>query len=121
MVSSLAPEARHRSKGNLMQPRAPRWKVLLTGEESDLNLLSTHFTAPGAKVFEEEGNFFVSSSALEPIDDSHAVTRRAEELVERMNQAMFLKGADRSEGSRWLRLHTSQVTRSIPGSPTTLR
>ena len=43
-------------------------------------------------MFEEDGNFFVSSSAFEPMDDSRVVVKHAEELVERLNQAMSLKG-----------------------------
>lgn len=78
-----------------MPPRGPRWKVPLAGEESDLKMLSAHFTAPEARVFEEEGNFFVSSSAFEPVDYSRAVVKRAEELVERLSQAMSLKGGRR--------------------------
>ena len=86
------PKQHTQSRGYLMPPRGPRWKVPLAGEESDLNLLATHFSAREARVAEEDGNFFVSASAFEPIDDGRAVVKRAAELVERLHQAMSLKG-----------------------------
>lgn len=71
-----------------MPPTTPKWKVRLAGEERDLKVLSRHFTAPEARVFGEEGNFFVSSSAFEALSDGHALVKRAEELIARMNRAM---------------------------------
>lgn len=71
-----------------MKQPDPRWKVGLRGEEKNLKLLAAHFSTPEARITEEKGNFFISSSGFDELTDSHVVVKRAEELLGQIIPAM---------------------------------